>query len=81
MILCDRVIFFGSLYCLFVLIIRAEQDITSFVTKVKSSKLKIDDILKGIQSKWKFDEYSNFLNSAAMTRTAWEVLKVRLISL
>ena len=70
---------FVILLYLSTLVIQAEKETVSFIATVKSAKLKIDEILKAIHSKWKVDEYSNFLNSAAMTRTAWEVLKVRLV--
>ena len=51
-------------------------DLAAFKEKVKSAKAKTDEILAGIFTKWQVKEYPNFLNSGAMTHTAWEVLKV-----
>ena len=80
-------ILFGFFYCLltlsnFVVLLIAIDvvtDTTSFIEKVKSAKIKTDEILSAIDSKWQIKDYPNFLNSAAMTHTAWEVLKVRFI--
>lgn len=51
-------------------------ELAAFKEKVKSAKAKTDEILASIFTKWQVKEYPNFLNSGAMTHTAWEVLKV-----
>lgn len=38
----------------------------------------IKKTLKTLRERWEVDKYPNFLASAAMTHSAWELMKVRL---
>ena len=45
-------------------------------SKAAAAKVKIDEILDGIEKKWSIKEFPSFLKSVAMHHTGWEVLKV-----
>ena len=47
-----------------------------FQAKLGSAKTKIDEALKKIHDRWDIEHFPNFLRSASMSHTSWEVLKV-----
>ena len=48
-----------------------------FVTSLRKASLITSDILQDIVDEWQIRKYPNFLQSAAMTHTSWEVLKLK----
>ena len=44
--------------------------------KISTAKKITEDILKSIHERWQVNSFPNFLRSAAISRTSWEVLKV-----
>jgi hypothetical protein len=50
---------------------------TSFEVRLAEALGKTDEILGSIFQRWQIDKYPNFLESAAMTKTSWDVLKLK----
>jgi hypothetical protein len=48
-----------------------------FLQQLQKSKVITDNTLKKIHDRWQISKYPNFLKSAAMTHTSWEVLKIK----
>ena len=48
----------------------------AFLGKLNAAKTKIDEALKKIHDRWDIEHFPNFLRSASMSHTSWEVLKV-----
>ena len=71
--------FFSFLCVLSLFKLRISIQLDVFKAKIESAKNKTDEILNSIYTKWQVKDYPNFLSSAAMTHTAWEVLKVFVI--
>ena len=53
-------------------------DINDFRTKLQTANEKIDEILLTIENRWQLKMFPNFLKSAAMSTTSWDILKVLL---
>ena len=49
-----------------------------FKDKLTEAVKATDAILDRIQTRWDISNFPNFLRSASMSHTSWEVLKVRL---
>ena len=49
----------------------------NIVTKLSLSKNITEKILDEIWKRWQIERFPNFLQSAAMTHTSWEVLKLK----
>jgi len=73
----STVTFFSLKFILFLLCFQKSKSTTEFESKLETAVNVTDRILHGIWDKWKIDKYPNFLQTAAMTHTSWEVLKLK----
>ena len=48
-----------------------------FMTALTKATTITTDLLKNMYEKWQISKFPNFLQSAAMTHTSWEVLKLK----
>lgn len=74
MILSMKFIFYISCL-LFVFTLAEEQELLDRLSK---STAAIKSTIKNLRDRWDVDNYPLFLASAAMTNSAWELLKVKL---
>ena len=57
-----------------VAVFSSKQD--DFQASLTAAKLKLNLIIDDMKSKWEMHRMPNFLRSAAMTHSSWEILKV-----
>ena len=52
------------------------QNMATFKEKIEGAKAKTEQTLKQLFQRWDVSTFPNFLRSATMSHTSWEVLKV-----
>ena len=61
-------------------LLNATEEINEFKKKIELSKKLTNEAIDIIMKRWDIANYPNFLRSAHMSHTAWEILKVNIFN-
>ena len=67
--------------CLFIGIVYGEVNKIKFAKKVHDASVLTESVLKKIYDDWQVEKYPNFLKTAFMHRSSWELMKYKFIHL